>query len=144
MPPSPRSAGRTHRVPGNLFSFMLLVLGVAGFAAAWAMVALSTGRLHSWMAVLGALDVVIVLRLGTWQRGVRRAVLAAVATALIAAAAHWWIIAAHLGAMLGLPPWSSAVKLGLHHAWTLAGVANGPADLIWLATAVIAAAIASR
>lgn len=144
MPPFPRSAGRTHRVPGTLLSFMLLALGVAGFAAAWVMVALSTGRLHSWMALLGALDVVIVLRLGGWPSGRGRALLAALATLVIAATANWWIIAAHLGAMLGMPPWSSALKLGLHHAWTLAGVANGPTDLILVSIAVVAAALASR
>ena len=144
MPPSPRSAGRTHRVPGTVLSFLLLALGVTGFAAVWVMVALSTGQLHGWMALLGALDVVIVVRLGTWQPGILRALLAALATAAIAAIANWWIIAAHLGAMLGMPPWSSALKLGVNHASTLAGVANGPADLILVSIAVVVAAFASR
>ncbi len=141
---SPRSTGRPNRAPGHPLSVLLLILGVAGFAAVWVMLALSTGRLSSWMALLGALDVVIVLRLGAWQPGRTRMLVAGLATVAIAAVANWWIIAAHLGAMLGLPPWASAFKLGLHHAWTLAGVANGPTDFIMLAIAVAGAAIASR
>ena len=144
MPLSPLSAGRTKRVPGYLLSALLLALGVTGFAAAWVMVALSTGRLNSWMALLGALDVVIVLRLGVWRPGWSRSLLAALATAGIAAIANWWIIAAQLGAMLGLAPWDSAARLGLNHAWTMAGLVNNPADLVWAGAAVVVAAVACR
>lgn len=144
MSPSPRSTGRAKRALGFLFSWLLLALGVAGFAAAWVLVALSTGRLSSWMAVLGALDIIIVLRLGRWRPGRGRILVAALATAVIAAISNWWIIAAHLGAMLGLTPWASAVRLGFHHAWTLAGVANGPLDLLWIGAGIALAAVASR
>lgn len=140
----PPSNGRANRAPARLFSVVLLALGVSGFAAAWVLVALSTGRLSSWMAMLGALDVIIVLRLGGWRPGWTRILLAAASTAGIVAIANWWIIAAHLGGMLGLSPWGSAVRLGLHHAWTLAGIANGPVALFWTAVAVAVAAIASR
>ncbi|QOW24059.1 hypothetical protein [Lysobacter sp. H23M47] len=142
-PPLP-STGRARRAPARVFSCVLLALGVFGFAAAWVLVALSSGRLGSWMAILGAIDIVIVLRLGGWRPGPARALLAAVATACIAALAIWWIIAAHLGAMLGLTPWGSAIRLGFHHAWTLAGIAIGPIDLLWMAAAVVLAAVASR
>ena len=144
MTPSMPSSARARRAPARVFSFVLLALGVFGFAAAWVLVALSSGHLASWMAVLGALDVVIVLRLGSWRPGPTRALLAAAATACIAVLANWWIIAAHLGAMLGLTPWGSAVRLGFHHAWTLAGIATGPLDLFWMAAAVVLAGIASR
>lgn len=144
MLPSPRSTGRANRAPGFLFSWLLLALGVSGFAAAWVLVALSTGRLSSWMAVLGALDIIIVLRLGGWRPGRSRVLVAALATAVIAAIANWWIIAAHLGAMLGLSPWASAVRLGFHHAWTLAGLVNGPVDLLWISVAIVLSALASR
>ncbi len=142
--PSPPSNGRANRAPRFLLSLLLLVLGVSGFAAAWALLALSTGRLSSWMAVLGALDVIIVLRLGGWRPGVSRMLVAGLSTAVIAAMANWWIISAHLGGMLGMSPWASALRLGSHHAWTLAGVANGPVDLLCIGVAIVIAAIASR
>lgn len=144
MSSSPRSTGRANRAPGFLLSWLLLALGVAGFAAVWVLVALSSGRPGSWMAVLGALDIIIVLRLGGWRPGGSRVLAAASATALIAVIANWWIIAAQLGAMLGLTPWASAARLGFHHAWTLAGLANGPLDLLWVGVAMVLAAVASR
>jgi len=144
MSPSPRSTGRARRAPGLLLSWLLLALGVAGFAAVWVLVALSSGRPSSWMAVLGALDIIIVLRLGSWRPGRGRALTAGLATGTIAVIANWWIIAAQLGAMLGLTPWASAVRLGFHHAWTLAGLANGPVDLLWIGVAIVLAAVASR
>lgn len=144
MSRSLRSTGRANRAPGLLFSCLLLALGVSGFAAAWVLIALSTGRLSSWMAVLGAVDVVIVLRLGGWRPGLARVLLAMVSTASIVAVAMWWLIATHLGSMLGLSPWGSAVRLGFHHAWTLAGLAIGPIDLVWIGVAVVLAAIGSR
>lgn len=147
MPPmrsSPRSAGHEHRLPRQLLSWLLLVLGVCGFAAAWVMLALYTGRQYSGMAILGALDVAIILRLGHWRPGPGRMALAVLTTTAIIVLVNWTIIAAHLGAMLGLSPWDSALRLGVHHAWTLATLANGIGDLAWLAAACLLAAISSR
>lgn len=144
MPPYPPSAGHRSRFSGRLLSRSLLLLGASGFAAAWLMLALHTGRQHSWMAVLGALDVAIVLRLGHWRPGAGRVVLAVSATAAIIVLANWLIIAAHLGSMLGLLPWDSALRLGFHHAWTLAGLANGAGDVAWMAVALAVAAVSSR
>jgi hypothetical protein len=108
------------------------------------MLALYTGRQCSVMAILGALDVAIILRLGSWRPGPGRVALAVLATTAIIILANWIIIAAQLGAMLGLSPWDSALRLGSHHAWTLATLANGTGDLAWLAAAWLVAAISTR
>src|SRR5690606_12578178 len=72
-------------------------------------------------------------------------VLAAVSgTLLVIVASNWLVIAGQLGRMLGLTPLQSALKLGGHHAWTLAQLANGPLELAMAALAVLVAAIASR
>ena len=96
------------------------------------------------MAVLGALDVAWMLRLGYWPRGPGRVVAALVATAVMVALANWGIIASHLGSMLGLTPWESAIRLGSDHAWTLARLANSGGDQAWLLLAALVAVVGSR
>ncbi|MGQ4660071.1 hypothetical protein [Lysobacter sp. F6437] len=125
-------------------SWPLLVLGTLGFAAAWITLGFYNASQNSWMAVIGALDIAWMLRLGHWPRGPARVAVALVATAAIVVLANWGIIAAQLGAMLGLTPWASALKLGFNHAWTLAQLANGAWDLAWLLLALLVAAVTAR
>lgn len=125
-------------------SWLLLLLGVGGFAAVWVIVGLYSDAQSSWMAVLGALDVAWMLRLGHWPPGPRRAALGVAATAAAMLLANWGITSGQLGAALGLEPWDSALRLGLHHAWTLAQLANGVGDALWLALALVVAALAAR
>ena len=141
--PRPAEARRSARGVGWM-SWLLLSVAVLGFAAVWVLLGANTGRQHSWMAVVAALDVAWVLRLGGWRPGVLRLALGVAGTATAIALANWWLIAAHLGAMLGLQPWESAVRLGSGLAWTLAQLANGTADLAWIAVALVVAAVASR
>jgi hypothetical protein len=96
------------------------------------------------MALLGALDVAWILRLSGWPGGPRRALVGAIAAAVIVVLANWWIIAVHLGEVMGFDPLDSALRLGLNHAWLLAKLANGPFDLAMVGAALLLAAIASR
>ena len=125
-------------------SWLLLLLGIGGFAAVWVIVGLYSNAQSSWMAVLGALDVALLLRLGRWPAGASRAALGVAATAATILAANWGITSGQLGAVLGLPPWDSAMKLGLNHAWTLAQLANDVGDVLWLGVGLVVAALASR
>ena len=125
-------------------SWLLLLLGVGGFAAVWVIVGLYRDAQSSWMAILGALDVAVLLRLGRWPPGPRRAALGVVATAATIVAANWGITSGQLGAVLGLLPWDSALRLGMNHAWTLAQLANGVGDALWLGFALVVAALAAR
>ncbi len=125
-------------------SWGLLLLGTFGFAAVWVILGLYTNTQNSWMAVVGALDIAWMLRLGHWAAGPRRAALGVAATAAILLLANWGITSGQLGSMLGLQAWDSALRLGLHHAWTLAQLANGPADALWLGAGLVVAALASR
>ena len=91
-----------------------------------------------------ALDVLVVLRLAGMPPGTPRAVLALVATAVICGVSLWGIVATQLGFALGLTPWDSALKLGLHHGWTLLMLAMTPLDWIALLAAPWLAAWWSR
>lgn len=123
---------------------LLLALGIGGFAAVWIMLGAFTSRQNSWMAVLAALDIAWMLRLGGWRPGPRRAMAGMTATALTVLVANWGITASHLGRAMGLQAWESALKLGSDHAWTLAQLANDAGDVLWLVLALVVAAVVSR
>lgn len=129
--------------PSRWLAPALLVLGSSGFAAAWILLALIRDRQCSWMAVLAAIDAALLLRLARTPAGWPRVLAAVAATAATIALANWGIAAAQVGRLLGLLPWESALRLGPRYAWTLAGLANRPADLAWLAAALLLAALAA-
>lgn len=133
MPPAPR---RTHRwlLP------VMLVVASACVLVIWVALALYLQRQTGWMALLVALDVVLVLRLGGMAAGTRRAVLAAVVTVIISALALWALPATQLGFAFGLTPWESALRLGAHHGWTLISLTTTPLDVVALVAAPLLAA----
>lgn len=130
--------------PVSVIAIGLLLLASAGIAAAWALLALVTGRQCSWMALAAAIDAAILLRLLRVRPGVARLGVAVAATAVSIALANWWIAASQVGRNLGLLPWDSSLRLGADYAWTLASLANRPADIAWLAAGLVCAAVASR
>ncbi|WP_460735962.1 hypothetical protein [Lysobacter tyrosinilyticus] len=140
-PPTPAPPTRLLTWPYRL---LMLLLACAGFAAIWTVLAWSNDRQYGWMALIGALDVVWILRLTGWPAGLRRALVGVLGTAGIIALANWGIIAAQLGEMLGFDPVDSALRLGFQHAWELAKLINGPFELAMMAAALVLAAIASR
>lgn len=70
--------------------------------------------------------------------------LAAAGTALAIVLANWWIAGGQIGMMIGLAPWDSIPRLGWSYAWTLSSLANGGAELVWYAVALVVAAVAGR
>ncbi|MEI2454116.1 hypothetical protein ABU614_11985 [Lysobacter firmicutimachus] len=146
VPTEPRAPRQTERAQRRVtaFSWLLLALGTVGFAAFWVLLAVAWDRQCSWMAVLGALDIAWMLRLGGWRPGPRRAGLGLAASALIVLIANWGIAASQYGGMLGFGPLESSTRLGPNFAWTLFQLANSGTDLIWLALAAAVAVVASR
>ncbi|MEO6365822.1 MAG: hypothetical protein ABIO38_07240 [Luteimonas sp.] len=126
------------------FAWLLLVLGTAGGAAVWILVALALDRQCSWMAVFTALDTAVLLRLGGHRPGWLRATLAVISTVATIVLANWGIVAGQLGTGMGMLPWESALKLGGAHAMTLAQLANHSADLMWLWLSLPIAGLAAR
>jgi hypothetical protein len=122
----------------------LLLLATLGCAAAWILVALAAGRHSSWMAVVAAIDAAVLLRVARAPAGAGRAIAGVAATLATIALANWGIAASEVGRSVGMLPWDAAIRLGPDYAWTLAGLANGTADRLWLATALVVAAIGSR
>lgn len=140
MPDTTRPA-RARRWP---LAIALLLLGSLGIAAAWILIADARSTQSSWMAVVAALDAAWILRLTRARAGAMRALAGVSATALSIVVAGFGIIAAQLARPMGMLPWESALKLGPHHAWTLANLAHTPTDIAWLIAGLVIAAVLAR
>lgn len=146
MPPaSPEtSPSPAARWPTWGYRLLMLLGACIGFVVIWVVLAWSKNNQCGWMAVLAALDVAWILRLAGWPAGGSRALVGVTATAGIVVVANWFIIAVHLGEVMGLDPFGSALRLGMQHAWTLAQLANGGFELAMIVAGLLLAAIASR
>ncbi len=122
----------------------LLLLGMATTVVAWASLSLASGSQHGWAAVLVALEMALMLRLGGMRPGWGRALVAAAATAAVIAAVQWAIASGHIGAQMGLTPWQAAPKMGAGYVLTLAGLANSRIDLLFLVLGPLLATRAGR
>ena len=131
----PSPAVRTRTVAW-LWPVMYLI-GAATALLAWVFFALMTGRQLGWMGILVAVELVLMLRLGTLRGGPLRAGLVAAGTLLVTLLAWWGIASAWLGGSMGLAPWDSALRMGPHLAWTLVGLANSTFDWAWLPVATV-------
>lgn len=120
--------------------WMLVPLAVVGFVALWLLAAFHSGRQCSWMAIVGAVDVLWVLGYLRAASPVRRAVVATFATASMILATNWILAATYSGTQVGLSPWEASIRLGAGHALTLAGIANDWRDGVWLLVALAVAA----
>ena len=118
----------------------LVPLAFVGFVALWLLAAFYSGRQCSWMAVVGAVDILWVLGLGRPMAPARRATIATLATIAMILLTNWIIAATYAGGQVGLSPWDASIRLGLGHALTLTGLANAWQDGVWLALAIAVAA----
>ncbi len=134
----------TRRPVSPWFAAALLVLASLGVAAVWVMLSMRLDRQCSWMAVVAAADAALVVRLLRMRPGTVRALTGVLATLLAVLAANWAIVATWLGRHMGLLPWESLLKLGPELGALLVRLFNSPADLAWLAVALVAAALSSR
>jgi hypothetical protein len=90
----------------------MLLLGLLVAPLAWMVLALMTGRQVGWMAVLTALELVFMLRMGTLGPGRLRIVLVVLGTLLVAAVANWTIASAWMGGSIGLDLWDATMRMG--------------------------------
>ena len=133
MPSHPESGPRWYALP-------LLVLGASGFAAGWLLLALTLDRTCSWLALLAALDMVLLLRLSRWPAGASRMLLALVSTAGVIGLANGLIAGGQMGKSLGMRPWEAALKIGPDYAWLLVQLASDRVDLALYAASLVLAA----
>ncbi len=129
---APSASPRSNLIAPAFFA----LVGVLGITAVWVILALIRDRQCAWMAVVAAVDIALMLRLGRAAPGARRATVAVVATALSIVAANWCIASTQMGLALGFGLIDSALRLGSHLAWTLTELANAGAGWAWYAVAL--------
>ena len=132
------------RRPAPWLAPTLLMVGIACTSLAWILLALYLQRSCGWMAVAAALASASMLRLGGLPGGAARTVLTLLSTLAIIVLVSWFVSATQIGVAFGLNAFDSALRLGADHAWTLAGLANHTSDWIWMAVALLLAALAAR
>jgi len=134
-----------HRTSPWLLPLAAVLAGVLGIDAVWVVLAVASNRPCSWMALLAALDVALLLRISGAAPGRVRVLAAVLGTALAVALAQWLIVATQIGIVLGLQPLDSALRLGPALARQLLALSLGRADLAWLlASLPLAALLAMR
>ena len=122
------------------YALPLFALAVGGVAAAWVLAAFALEDQCAWLALVAALDMLLLLRLARWPAGGRSALVAVAGTALSIVLANYGIAAAEMGRNMGLLPWASALKLGPDYAAMLMGLANGAAEWGWYVLALVGSA----
>jgi hypothetical protein len=102
----------TNKATAWLLPAAALLAGILGVDAVWVVLSVASNRPCSWMALLAAADVAVMLRFANVAPGPSRALLGVLGTAVAIALAQWLIVATQLGLELGLQPLDSAMKLG--------------------------------
>ena len=118
-----------------------LLVGIAGMTVAWVAAAVLSGWPCSVLALVAAVDMAVLLRLTHAPAGPLRTLLAVLATLAAIAATQWMIAATQMGAVMGLPPFASALRLGPALAFQLVRLSLDRYDWILLAAALPLAAI---
>lgn len=121
-----------------------IALAAIGFAAAWVMLGLASHSVALWMMALAVLDTAAMLALLAEPPGRRRALLAALGTALAIGLGLWLLNAVQFGRLLGLDPLPAIDRLGPHLAWQLIRASTGTGGGVLAAVCVIAAGLWGR
>ena len=121
---------------GWLLPIAATLAGGAGVCAAWVAVAALSGSNGSWIALVAALDVALMLRLTHAPAGRLRNAIALVATLATITAAQWLLAAARVGALVGLEPLASASRLGPALGWQVIQLSLDRVDWVLLLAAL--------
>ncbi|GGA86497.1 hypothetical protein GCM10011521_26240 [Arenimonas soli] len=136
MSPTQRSRSTLAIVVDGLLPALAWVAGVLGMVALWTAVSLALRSPSGWLALVAALDMVLLLRLAAMPAGPARAWAAVAGTALAIALGYWFHAAITMGVMLGLQPVESALRLGPVLAGELLRHTTSAWDIAWAVLAL--------
>ena len=138
--PAPPTAVASTRPPSTALAWILVVLTVPAYAAAWTLLGLMTGGMLPWLSVGAALLVSTWLRLGGIRRGPATIAVGVACVAATCALANYTIAAMEIGGPMGFDPLDALVRMGPDLAWQLAWLANSATgSLGYLAGLLLAA-----
>lgn len=120
---------------------LALLVGIAGITVAWVAAAVLSDQPCSWMALVAAIEMAVLLRLTRAPAGALRTAVAVLATLVAVLLTHWMIAATQLGVVMGMPPITSSLRLGPALAWQLMQLSLGRLDWILIGSSLPLAAI---
>ena len=107
-------------------------VAVIGVAAVWAGLSLITNGPCGWMAVLAALDAILLLRLANWPPGRSRVAVALGVIGLTVICAGYFIATAQIGRMMGMRPYEALPRMSVDLASLYLRANVGWAEALWL------------
>jgi hypothetical protein len=134
---SPTDRSRTARA--WLLPVPALLVGVLGMVAVWLAAYLQFRSVAGWLALVAALDMVLMLRLAAAPAGPLRAALAVAGTAVAIGLSYWMMAATQMALLLGLTPLESSQRLGPVLAGELVRHATSGWDIAWAGLALVLA-----
>ena len=133
-----------YSIVGWLLPVVALVAGILGISAVWVAVATLSDRPCSWLALLAALDMAMLLKLTNAPAGRIRVAAAVIGTAAAVALSQWLVVATQMGISLGMGPLASSLRLGPALAWQLSKLNLVASDWILLLASLLLAAILTQ
>ena len=127
-----------------LWPGIAMLVGIAGMSAVWVAASVLSATTCSWLGLVSAIDMALLLRLTQAPEGPGRVLAAVGATLATIVASQWLVVATQLGIALGMPPIASALHLGPHLAWQLGSLALDRVDWVLLGAAPLLAAILAQ
>lgn len=110
-------------------------VAVIGVAAVWAGLSLIANGPCGWVAVLAALDAILLLRLANWPPGRSRVAVALGVVGLTVFCAGYFIATAQIGRAMGMRPYEALPRMSFDLASLYVRSTVGWAEALWLALA---------
>jgi hypothetical protein len=127
-----------------LLPVLALAVGVLGISAVWVAGSVLSASTCSWLALVAAIDMAVLLRLTNAPTGPMRALAAVLATAAAIVLSQWLIVGTQMGFAVGLAPLASSLRLGPALAWQLGELSLDRLDWILMLAALPLAAILAQ
>jgi len=127
-----------------LLPTLALLVGILGISAVWVAAATISNSSCSWLGLLAAVDMALLLRLTNAPEGRLRMMAAISATAAAVVLSQWLVVATQMGISLGMAPLASSLRLGPALAWELSRLSLHAADWILLLASLPLAGILSQ
>ena len=127
-----------------LLPTLALLVGILGISAVWVAAATLSDSSCSWLGLLAAVDMALLLKLTNAPPGRLRVIAAIAATAASVVLSQWLVVATQVGISLGMAPLASSLRLGSVLAWQLSRLSLDSIDWILLIASLPLAGILTQ
>lgn len=131
-------------VTAKPLALLACAVAVLGVAAVWAGASVLLRASTPWLAIVAALDAILLLRLANWPRGPSRTALAVGVTVATIVVAQYFVATAQIGVVMGLRPFESLPLMSGELAWLYAQHNTGPFEWVCYVIAALMAWAMSR